>query len=204
MTGKTRIMVLDNYDSFTYNLVYALQAPDRDICIYRNQVPLTDLLAAASECQALVISPGPGAPGGAGNAIALTRAMLGKIPILGVCLGLQVIVEALGGKVAMAADTLHGKACRVELSDSRLFAGVPGTTRVARYHSLAAVRVPDSLRISALADQEVMAIENSEDRVFGLQFHPESLLTLHGQIMLDNFMALVSAAPADGGDSCRG
>ncbi len=205
MAEKIKIMVLDNYDSFTYNLVYALQAQEREIRIYRNQLPLAELIAAADECQALVISPGPGTPAGAGNAIPLVQEVYGKIPLLGVCLGLQIIVEALGGKVGLAASTLHGKACMAELGESRLFAGLPATTRVGRYHSLAAVRIPDGLRISASADREIMAVEDSDSRVFGLQFHPESLLTLHGQAMFDNFMSSIFPSHSDGkgGTTCK-
>lgn len=184
------ILLIDNYDSFSYNLVQLIGAVHPDIRVIRND-ELTVPEIAALHPQAIVLSPGPGRPADAGVCIETARQLGASIPILGVCLGHQSICEAFGGTVSYAKRLMHGKTSRITLdTESRLFNGMDKVIPVARYHSLAAVRdtLPEPLRITAESDDgEIMALEHKEYPVFGVQFHPESVLTPEGATIIKNF-----------------
>lgn len=185
------ILLIDNYDSFSYNLYQLVGSLDPDIQVVRNdQVAVEDIRRMGPSH--LILSPGPGRPADAGVCETAVRELAGEIPILGVCLGHQAICEALGGVVSYAKELMHGKPSRVELDWScPLFQGLPDTISAARYHSLAAVedRLPACLKVTArTADEEVMAVQHRERPVYGLQFHPESILTPQGGQILKNFL----------------
>lgn len=184
-------ILVDNYDSFSYNLYQAIGAVDPDVAVVRNdEVTAEDILSSGAD--RIVISPGPGRPEDAGNCIQIIREARGRLPILGVCLGHQAICVAYGATVGYASRLMHGKSSEVELdTDSPLFAGLPERTRVGRYHSLAVEEdtLPANLKVTSRADDgEVMSVEERDRCVFGLQFHPESILTPEGQRIISNFM----------------
>jgi anthranilate synthase component II len=175
------ILLVDNYDSFTYNLVHLFAELGADVVVRRNDAPDLERLRPS----ALVISPGPGRP--PERVVALVRES--RVPTLGVCLGHQAIVEAFGGKIGMARELVHGKACTVRHDGRGLFAGLPEELEAGRYHSLAAETIPDSLEVSATADDgEVMAVRHRELPIDGVQFHPESVLTPLGRELAQNFL----------------
>ena len=191
------ILVIDNYDSFVYNLYQMMGAVDPDIEVVRNDAVTLDAIERLAPT-AIVLSPGPGRPADAGVCEEACRHFAGRIPILGVCLGHQAICEAFGGRVGYAKRLMHGKTSRIRPeAGSALFAGMPGEFAVARYHSLAAIEdeLPGCLRVTArTADGEVMAVEHREFPVFGVQFHPESVMTEGGDRMLRNFISIAHAA----------
>lgn len=191
------ILLVDNYDSFAYNLYQMAGAVRPDIQVVRNDAIDADGIAAL-EPDALILSPGPGRPEDAGVCMAAVERFAGTVPILGVCLGHQAICAALGATVGYAKELMHGKVSPVEATgESVLFAGLPRTFPVARYHSLAVDEdtLPPALRVSArTADGEVMAVEHRELPVFGVQFHPESVMTPHGAAIVGNFLALAGRA----------
>ncbi len=180
--------MVDNYDSFTYNLVHLLQGFGADVEVRRSD----EIGADEAERLApnlLIISPGPGRPTRAGSSIELIRRLGPTTPILGVCLGHQAIVEAFGGEIGQAQALLHGKASRVRHDGRGVFAGLGETIEAGRYHSLAASRVPGELEVSARAeDGEVMAVRHRTHPIEGVQFHPESVLTPEGPRLLENFL----------------
>jgi anthranilate synthase/aminodeoxychorismate synthase-like glutamine amidotransferase len=182
------ILLIDNYDSFTYNLAHLFGELGAEVCVRRND----DLDADEAERLApsqLVISPGPGRPAESGATIEIIRRLAPSVPTLGVCLGHQAIVEAFGGEVGLAQTLVHGKAGPVRHDGRGLFQGLPEEFEAGRYHSLAATRVPDVLEVSATtADGEVMAVRHRELRIDGVQFHPESILTPHGSDLARNFL----------------
>ena len=186
-------LLVDNYDSFSYNLYQMLGTIDADIAVVRNDmVTADDILGMGID--RIVISPGPGRPEDAGNCVDIVRRCAGRMPILGVCLGHQAICVAYGATVTYAGRLMHGKAseCDVDVS-SELFRDLGPRITVGRYHSLAVdpATLPADLRITALTDEgEAMAVEDRRRRVFGLQFHPESILTPEGQRMIANFMGV--------------
>lgn len=185
------ILLIDNYDSFSYNLYQLIGSVDPDIRVIRNdQMTLSEIEALAP--RAIFLSPGPGKPADAGICEDVIQTFTGKIPLFGVCLGHQAICEALGGTVSYAERLMHGKVSEVTLDHTgRLFAGLPDTIPVARYHSLAAVRdtLPECLRVTAqTADGEIMAVEHKKYPVCGVQFHPESVMTPDGQTIIRNFL----------------
>lgn len=187
------ILLIDNYDSFAYNLYQMMGSIQPDIRVIRND----EMTVAEIEelmPQAIVLSPGPGKPGEAGVCVETAAHFAGKIPILGVCLGHQAIYEAFGGMVGHAKELMHGKQSRIMLmADSPLFEGLGAELMVARYHSLAARAdtVPDGLMVMACADDgEIMAVQHREYDVYGVQFHPESILTPKGSILLNNFLKI--------------
>jgi len=180
-----KIFLLDNFDSFTYNLKYQLQEFG-SVKTYRNDVALEKLIAFAQESDLLVLSPGPGNPTDAGNLIALIKAVAGKVPIFGICLGHQALVEAFAGNIAQAPAILHGKTSDMQHDSSALFKGLPNPLTIARYHSLVASQVPDNFKVTASVDGQVMAIEDPKQKIYGVQFHPESILTTNGQQLLAN------------------
>jgi len=181
--------MLDNYDSFTYNLVHLFEELGAKVEVRRNdEIDVAGARALAPD--RLVISPGPGRPADAGVSVELIRELGPDVPTLGVCLGHQAIVEAFGGEVGQARALLHGKATPVEHDGRGVFAGLPHPFDAGRYHSLAATRVPDELEVSArTADGEVMGVRHRELPIEGVQFHPESVLTLPlGRELARNFL----------------
>ncbi|TCV06228.1 anthranilate synthase component II [Samsonia erythrinae] len=181
------ILLLDNIDSFTYNLVDQLRASGHQVVIYRNQLPADVIIARLQHMEnpILMLSPGPGTPAEAGCMPELLQRLRGELPIIGICLGHQAIVEAYGGYVGQAGEILHGKASAIVHDDSAMFSGLPQPLPVARYHSLVGSRIPASLTVNARFNDMVMAVRNDADRVCGFQFHPESILTTHGARLLE-------------------
>ncbi len=182
------VIVIDNFDSFTFNLVYDLEALGQRVSVYRNDTPLAFLLDCARDSgAAFVLSPGPGAPEDAGVCVDLVRAAAGRFGVLGVCLGHQAIVVAFGGLVGPAPEAVHGRASRVAAQPHPLFAGFGPTLTVARYHSLVGLEVPDRLdTIAATEDGLAMAVVHRSAQVAGVQFHPESILTADGRRLFAN------------------
>ena len=182
------ILLLDNYDSFTYNLAHLFEALGAEVTVRRNDAISIDEAAALAPSH-LVVSPGPGRPEEAGASVALIRRLSPSTPTLGVCLGHQAIVTCYGGEVGFARELVHGKATTVQHDGSGLFAGIPPRFEAGRYHSLAATALPDCLVVTArAADGEVMAVRHEELPVYGVQFHPESVLTPCGEVLARNFL----------------
>jgi anthranilate synthase/aminodeoxychorismate synthase-like glutamine amidotransferase len=188
---KPRLLLIDNYDSFTYNLVQAFLVLGAEVSVYRNDA-LTPAEAQSLAPTHLCISPGPGTPYDAGVSMDMVRAFAGRIPVLGVCLGHQSIVEVFGGKVVRAGRLMHGKTSLVRHDARTLFAGLPQPCEVGRYHSLIAApaSLPAELEVSArTAEGEIMAVRHRTLAVEGVQFHPESILTPEGPKLMRNFLA---------------
>ncbi len=190
----TRVLVVDNYDSFVYTLAGYLVQLGAEIEVVRNDAFGADEAAARiAEFDAVLLSPGPGTPGAAGVSIPIVHAAIASgAPLLGVCLGHQAIAEALGATVTHAEELMHGKTSLISHDDSPFFDGVPQPFRATRYHSLAVVdsTVPDSLEVTARTDGGIiMALRHREAPVYGVQFHPESVLTEGGYRMLGNWLA---------------
>jgi anthranilate synthase component 2 len=182
------ILLVDNYDSFTYNLAHLFGELGAEVVVRRNDA-IDAEAAARLRPSHLVISPGPGRPADAGATPEIVRRLLSTTPTLGVCLGHQAIVEALGGEIGSARELVHGKSCTVRHDGRGLFAGLPPELEAGRYHSLAATSIPQTLEVSATAeDGEVMAVRHRELPVDGLQFHPESVLTPLGREIARNFL----------------
>lgn len=185
------ILLIDNYDSFVYNLYQMTGSMYPDIQLIRND-QMTPEEMASLKPSALMISPGPGRPKDAGYSMEAIRYFTGKIPILGVCLGHQAICEVFGGKISYARELMHGKSSEIQFDPHcRLFQGLDSNLTVARYHSLCAVRedLPACLKVSAWSrDNEVMAVEHRTEPVFGVQFHPESVMTRNGSEIINNFL----------------
>ena len=182
------ILLVDNYDSFTYNLAHLFGELGAEVVVRRNDA-IDAESAARLGATHLVISPGPGRPADAGATPELVRNLAPRIPTLGVCLGHQAIVEGFGGEIAAARELVHGKACTVKHDGRGLFAGLPTELEAGRYHSLAAETVPEELEVSATADDgEVMAVRHRELPIDGIQFHPESVLTPLGREIARNFL----------------
>jgi para-aminobenzoate synthetase component 2 len=187
---KPRLLLIDNYDSFTYNLVQAFLVLGAEVEVYRNDA-LTPDAARALAPSHLCISPGPGTPRDAGVSMDMIRAFAGSIPVLGVCLGHQSIVEVFGGEVVRAGRLMHGKTSLVRHDGRTLFVGLSQPCEVGRYHSLIAepARLPAVLEVSARTDEgEIMAVRHRTLTVEGVQFHPESILTPEGPEMLGQFL----------------
>ena len=183
-----KLLMLDNYDSFTWNLVHLFEELGADVEVFRNDAITVDG-AGALRPDRLVVSPGPGRPADAGVSVELIRALGPVVPTLGVCLGHQAVVEAFGGTVGQAKELLHGKASVVRHDGEGIFAGLPAEIEAGRYHSLAALDVPGSLIVSARTDDgEVMAVRHRTHRIEGVQFHPESVLTPTGHAIAENFL----------------
>ena len=185
------ILLIDNYDSFSYNLYQLVGELNPDIRVVRNDALSVDAIAALNP-ERIIISPGPGRPEDAGNIIQVARELTGKIPILGVCLGHQAICAAFGATVTYASRLMHGKQSDARLDRTcPLFEGLPEVVPVARYHSLAAdpATLPDCLKVTAMtAEGEIMAVRHADYPTYGVQFHPESILTPDGGRMLKNFL----------------
>ena len=188
------ILLIDNYDSFSYNLVQYIGTINPHIKVIRNDELTVDEIEKLHPDH-IVLSPGPGYPKDAGVCEEVVLKLQGKVPILGVCLGHQSICEAFGGTVSYAKELMHGKKkLMYKTCESQLFKGLPDTFAAARYHSLAALKdtLPEELKVTAESeDGEVMAVEHTKYPVFGVQFHPESVMTPDGRVMIENFMEVV-------------
>ncbi|MBK6452929.1 MAG: aminodeoxychorismate/anthranilate synthase component II [Steroidobacteraceae bacterium] len=185
-----RLLLVDNYDSFTYNLVQAFLVLGAEVLVHRNDA-ITIGQAQALQPTHLCISPGPGTPQGAGVSMDMIRAFAGHIPVLGVCLGHQSIVEVFGGEVVRAGRLMHGKVSPVQHDAKGVFAGAPQPMAVGRYHSLIAKpdTLPSILEVTArTAEGEIMGVRHRELNVEGVQFHPESVLTPDGPLLMGNFL----------------
>lgn len=188
----SRILMIDNYDSFTYNLVQYFGELGAEVLVHRNdQITLDEIEALAPDH--ICVSPGPCSPTEAGISVPLILRFAGKIPILGVCLGHQAIGAAFGGRVVRAKVIMHGKTSDITHTGSDVFTSLPSPFTVIRYHSLAIERetLPDCLEITAqTADGEIMGVRHKTLPVYGVQFHPESILSEHGHALLQNFLRL--------------
>ena len=191
------ILLIDNYDSFVYNLYQFLAVEDPDVRLVRND-RITPEEALSMEPDAIVISPGPGKPSDAGVCIELIRQLKGRIPILGVCLGHQAIGEAFGATVTHASRLMHGKTSLLtDVADDIIFKGIKKPAQVARYHSLSVQEstLPQELEVTARSDDgEIMAMRHREYLIYGLQFHPESVMTPEGSAMIRNFLETAGTA----------
>ena len=184
-----RVLVIDNYDSFTYNLVHLFEQLGAEVLTFRNDAITVDE-AAALGANRLVVSPGPGRPEDAGVSVELLRRLAPTTPSLGVCLGHQAVVQAFGGTIGQARELLHGKSSRITHDGRGVYAGLPDELEVGRYHSLAATEVPDTLAVTARTeDGEVMGVRHVDHPVEGVQFHPESVLTPLGARIAENFLS---------------
>jgi anthranilate synthase/aminodeoxychorismate synthase-like glutamine amidotransferase len=182
------ILLIDNYDSFTYNLAHLFEELGAEVTVIRNDKIDADEAERLAPSH-LVISPGPGRPNGAGASLDIVKRLGPRVPTLGVCLGHQAIVEAFGGEVGQAQRLVHGKASEISHDGHGLFAGLPEPLQGGRYHSLAASLVPEELEVCATTDDgEVMAVRHRELPVDGIQFHPESVLTPDGPALAKNFL----------------
>ena len=182
------ILLVDNYDSFTYNLAHLFGELGAEVVVRRNDEITSDDAKRLAPAH-LVVSPGPGRPADAGATLEIIRTLAPTTPTLGVCLGHQAIVEVFGGEVGQARELVHGKACIVRHDGKGIFEGLPDELEAGRYHSLAATATPDVLEVSARSDDgEVMAVRHRELRIEGVQFHPESVLTPAGPALARNFL----------------
>jgi anthranilate synthase component 2 len=186
------LLMIDNYDSFTYNLVQYFGELGEDVRVFRNdEIDIAGI--AALQPDRLVLSPGPCTPAEAGVCVEAITRFIGRLPILGVCLGHQAIGAALGGRIVRARRLMHGKASTIETDGQGVYAGLPRQFSVIRYHSLAIERdsCPDALAITATADDgEIMGVRHRSAPLEGVQFHPESILSEHGHALLRNFLAM--------------
>jgi len=191
---QPRLLLIDNYDSFTYNLVQAFMVLGADVLVHRNdQITIDE--ARSLQPSHLCISPGPGTPHEAGISMKMIEAFAGAIPVFGVCLGHQSLVEVFGGKVVRAGRLMHGKTSLVHHDRHSLFAGMPEPFEAGRYHSLIAQpqSMPDALEVTARTDEgEIMGVRHKTLAVEGVQFHPESVLTPQGPLLMGNFLKLRS------------
>jgi anthranilate synthase/phosphoribosyltransferase len=190
------VVLIDNYDSFTYNLVQTLGGldPSLEIRVFRNDQVTVEQIESLRPDH-LIISPGPGTPRDGGISVEVVRNFAGKTPLLGVCLGHQCLAYAYGGQIVRAKRLVHGKTTRIRHSGEGIFAGLKNPFEATRYHSLIVPRdqVPQGYTVTAYSEDdpdEVMAMENADQRVFGVQFHPESFLTAEGPKLLANFLAI--------------
>jgi anthranilate synthase component 2 len=201
MREQINLVLIDNIDSFTYNLVDEIRSLGIEMSIYRNTVHAQTVLDKLAEYNKtgptlLMLSPGPGAPADAGCMPEVLQKVRGKYPVLGICLGHQAIVEAYGGVVARAPQVMHGKASQMSYVDTEetqsIFAGLSNPLSIARYHSLVATQIPESLQVIANIDGLVMAVLQPNDRMLGFQFHPESILTCDGSVLLMQSIAFLA------------
>ena len=188
------IVLIDNYDSFSYNLYQLIGSVKPDVKVVRNDAYTVEEIEAMKP-EAIILSPGPGKPSDAGICIEAIRYFAGKVPVFGVCLGHQAICEAFGGTVSYAKELMHGKQKEIhQIGENQLFQGLPEIFPAARYHSLAALKekLPEELKVTAESeDGEVMAVEHTKYPIYGVQFHPESVMTPDGKIMIENFIDVV-------------
>ena len=187
------VLVIDNYDSFTYNIVQYLGVLGQEVRVVRNDAVTVDAVAS-SGADRIVISPGPGDPSSAGISVGVIRRMAGRVPILGVCLGHQSLGYAYGAEIVRAGRIMHGKVSPVHHDGAGLYRGVPDPFDATRYHSLVIRRdsLPDRFRVTAWSgdDGEIMGIADDDRRLYGMQYHPESILTPEGMGILENFLEI--------------
>ncbi len=198
---SARLLLIDNYDSFTYNLVQAFLVLDAEVTVFRNDAIDADAAESHNPTH-LVVSPGPGRPSDAGVSLEMIARFAGRIPVLGVCLGHQCIVEHFGGEIVSAGSLMHGKTSRVNHDGTGIHRGLPDPFEAGRYHSLAARRdsVPDVLRVTArTGDGEIMGVRHRSLQVEGVQYHPESVLTPDGPALLANFLGFEGSEVDDRG-----
>jgi anthranilate synthase component 2 len=192
-SGAMRVTLIDNYDSFTFNLVHFLGELGADVSVWRNDARTAEE-TLAEKPDAIVLSPGPCTPNEAGICLDLVRAAAQTTPILGVCLGHQAIGQVFGGQVVRAPIPMHGKVSTVTHNGKKLFRGVNGPFFATRYHSLIVENVPDELEVTAEADGLIMAMSHRHLNIHGVQFHPESIASEHGKTILGNFLSLARGA----------
>ncbi|MGD8231324.1 aminodeoxychorismate/anthranilate synthase component II [Vibrio sp. TRT 1302] len=182
------IIFIDNFDSFTYNLVDQFRSLGHQVTVYRNSISAQAIETAVAELDnpVVLLSPGPGAPSEAGSMPEILQRLKGKVPMIGICLGHQAIVEAYGGTVAGAGEIIHGKVSMMEHENHATYQGLPSPLAIARYHSLVATKVPETLTVTAEVDGLVMSVVQEQDKVCGFQFHPESIMTTYGATLLAN------------------
>ena len=194
-SASVRMLLIDNYDSFTYNVVQAFAALGADVTVHRNDA-ITVAAALKLDPTHLVISPGPGRPENAGVSLAMIAAFAERVPILGVCLGHQCLVHHFGGEIVRAERLMHGKTSMTKHDGKKLFEGLPQPFEVGRYHSLCALResLPEVLELTAETDRgEIMGVRHKALPLEGVQFHPESVLTPDGEQLMANFLRMTSA-----------
>lgn len=183
------VVLIDNFDSFTYNLVNQITPLVNRVTVYRNNVSLGTISEKIKNNKnpiIIVISPGPGNPNEAGITLDVIKTYQNVVPILGICLGHQAIIQSFGGTIGFAKTVMHGKTSAIKLEQSTLFNNLSSPFRVARYHSLAATRVPTELSVIAQVDDEIMAVKHVSKKILGYQFHPESILTTNGDQLMRN------------------
>jgi anthranilate synthase component 2 len=187
------IIFIDNFDSFSYNLVDEFKVLGNNVDVYRNNIYIDVLLDKINSVEnpIVVVSPGPGSPADAGCIVNLVSLIKGRVPIIGICLGHQAIIEAYGGIVSHANEIVHGKIARVKHNNHSIFNDLESPLTVARYHSLVGVKIPTGLETIAEVNDLVMAVVDDKNKVCGLQFHPESIMTIHGSKLLDNVIKWV-------------
>lgn len=193
---RTEIVLIDNFDSFTYNLVNQLKPLVKKIRVFRNSVSMSlmkETLQGIEGPKVILLSPGPGNPDGAGITLEVIQQYKGHIPILGICLGHQAIIQSYSGIIGAAKSIVHGKSCNILFDqESPIFFNLESPFRAARYHSLAAIKMPKQLKTIATCDSDVMAVIHEKDKTLGFQFHPESLLTPKGgQLLMQSLQWLV-------------
>lgn len=184
---KCHVFLLDNFDSFTYNLVDQFRSMGADVTIYRNDIDKELIIEKMKQSElppVLVLSPGPGSPAQAGCLVPLVKSCINRFPILGICLGHQAIIEAYGGTIGLSPETVHGKASHITHNGQGPFLQLLNPMPVARYHSLMATKLPQSLEVIATTEDIVMSVTNKEQTLLGFQFHPESILTPDGEQLL--------------------
>ncbi len=187
------VLFIDNFDSFTYNLVDEFAKRGCNVLVYRNNTPMEKIeeIVAEFKPKLIVVSPGPSSPKEAGISIPIIKKFAGKIPIFGVCLGHQAIIEAFGGTVGKCGETVHGKPSSVEHDNKTIFSGLKNPFKAGRYHSLTGLNIPSCLAISAHTGEIVMGVRHKEHFVEGVQFHPESILTPEGGKVIENLIRMV-------------
>ncbi|URQ87622.1 aminodeoxychorismate/anthranilate synthase component II [Pseudoalteromonas sp. SCSIO 43088] len=195
-TSAYKIYFLDNFDSFSYNLVDELSMLGCQLVVYRNNISahsIFDKMCQETVPVLLVLSPGPGAPSDAGCLMELIELCKGRFPMLGICLGQQALTQSYGGIIGHAGETVHGKSSIIELTEHPVFAGMGDKMPVARYHSLMATKVPDDVEVIACYENIPMAIYHQQDNALGYQFHPESILTPNGALLLQQSIEFLTA-----------
>jgi anthranilate synthase component 2 len=195
-TSAYKIYFLDNFDSFSYNLVDELSMLGCQLVVYRNNISaqsIFDKMCQETVPVLLVLSPGPGAPSDAGCLMELIELCKGRFPMLGICLGQQALTQSYGGVIGHAGETVHGKSSIITLTEHPVFAGMGDKMPVARYHSLMATKVPDDVEVIASYETIPMAIYHQQDNALGYQFHPESILTPNGALLLQQSIEFLTA-----------
>jgi anthranilate synthase component 2 len=196
---NTKIYLLDNFDSFTYNLVDEFKQLGFEVVIYRNNVAADYIVEQIEKEQqpiVVVLSPGPGDPQSAGCLLELVDKCKGRYPMFGICLGHQALIESYGGKIGLSPEVVHGKLSTIVHNEHPIFNDIPANLNVARYHSLQAVEMPEQVEIIASYEKIPMAIINEEDKTLGFQFHPESILTTRGSQLIKQSLTYLSGESA--------